>query len=178
MCRKERCHQNYGLVYKGLILMWFTWSKVFLQKCRKWNSSIYQPRSESETKWRLIVSANKMTVFIKFPVYPLQLHPFHTKLDVFKFHGRKVGLFPVLAVCFSTSPYKSLPSEQEVNLLGIKEVRLRYFTAVRLLPKVIPPFQFNSADTLEITQKKFIIHETGVASLSWNSIFGSKACVL
>lgn len=87
-------------------------------------------------------------------------------VDVFKFHGRNIRLFLALAGCFSTSLYKSLPSEQEVNLLGIKEVRLRYFTAVRLLPNVLPPSQFDNADTLEITQKKFIIHETGVASLS------------
>ena len=159
----------------------YTWNKFSYKNAENGIRVFIQPRSESEIKWRLFASLNESTVSHNIPSSSITITSlsYETEfVDVFKFHGSKIRPFLVLAGCFSTSPYKSLLSEQEVNLLGFKEVRLRCFTAVRLLPKVIPPFQFDNADTLEITQKKFIIHETGVASLSWNSIFCSKARVL
>jgi len=165
----ERCFNRITASYnKGSSLC--DWHEVSFSTINAENRIrvFIQPRSETETKWRLYRWTNR-PFLIKFPVHPSQLHPFHKKLNswVSKFHGRKISLFLVLVGCFSTSPYKSLLSEQEVNWLGFKEVRLRYFTAVRLLRKVIPTFQFHNAETLEITHEKFIIHETGVASLTW-----------
>jgi len=65
-----------------------------------------------------IVSLNESTVSNKVPSSSITITflSYETEfVGVFKFHGRKIRLFLELAGCFSTSPYKSLLSEQEVN---------------------------------------------------------------